>query len=565
MRLATTLVALGWIALAGPARAQDVPSYRIDVRVEPALATIDCRVEIDAPRAPSFFLSRDLTVRGILADGRPAEFEETPAAGAAALRAITVKGAVPARLRVEYSGRILAHTYPPILSQVNGVGPGRVELAGYVGWYPRFKAAGGFAFRLRVDVPSGFTVTANGSAAGSGPSPEGRSVTSWVSGEPTSDVVVLAAPGLRQVAATRPGLTVEILSARLPQDYLDSMKDDVAAAADALAQAIGAPPPGRLVRVAYSPRAGWGYVRRPLIVVSEDGALEGRADALGRARDLRYVVHEIAHYWWHTADADTPDDWINEGLSEYGALRACETLVGPEFAARLVEEYEQRSASSPTTYAIAETPGDSPDREVNRYARPVLLLDDARQRHGDETMTRFVRALHVRFSRAGGATTAAFLEEAEATLGPDAKDRFAAALYRKDWSEAAPRTDVAQAGAFLGTWTGSLTQAGVTNRVVLHLLAKDGVLAAALDSPDQGAAAIPVPTVHASGRTLTFGVGSFGIAFEGRLGDGGQAIEGEWTQGGRAFPLKLVNDRSRQPGPHRGESGQAPQPSPRRD
>jgi hypothetical protein len=318
------------------------------------------------------------------------------------------------------------------------------------------------------------------------------------------------------------------------------MKNDLATAVGALVEITGAPLPLDLVRVVYSPRPGWGYVRRPLIVVSEEAARAARADRFGRARDLRYVAHEVAHCWWQMADASTPDDWINEGLAEYSAFLASGRIFGAEFAEALLADYRLRSATSATVSAIAETASSSPDREVNRYARPVLLLTDLQRRYGEERTGEFVRALYRRFAADGRATTDAFLDEASRRLGKDARESLATTLFRRDWSDATPRYAYSpKDAAFLGTWTGALTQAGATTRVILHLVLRDGALVATLDSPDQGAKDIPVPVVRVSGPTLFFALGAFGISYEGELSDDAAQIRGRWTQAGTGVPLEL--------------------------
>lgn len=532
-------------ALAAPAApaADAPPSYLVRVRVEPEAGAIDARAEIAcAPCPATFSLARDLGVRRVFVDGRPVEFTEAaPAAGASARDVTLAAPATPRRLAIEYGGPLRASSYPPLVRQVNHVRGERVELASYAAWYPRLGGQGAFSFRLVADLPSAFVAVTNGRRTRS-ETKAGRVVTEWESGEPAGDIVLVAAPGLRARTATADGgVLVELWSAALPREYAEAMTRDVARAAGVVAGLVGTAPPSKLVRVVYAPRPGWGYVRRPLIVVSEEGALAQIGQPFGRARDLRYVTHEIAHYWWQRADAGTPEDWLNEGLAEYTAWLAAESLSGREFADQLLAEYRQRSADSATTAAIAQTENGSPDREVNRYARPVLVLEEARRRYGSEAMAAFLRALYRRFAAPGPATTAAFLDEAGLRLGAEAKERFSEALYRKRWADEARPKYVysARDAVFLGTWTGSLTQAGATNKVVLHLVEKDGGLVATLDSPDQGVAGIVVPTVGVSGGELSFGLGNFGVSYRGVLSEDLGAIAGEWTQGGTATPLTL--------------------------
>ncbi len=516
--------------------ADGVPAYRVRVRVDVAAGALYATAEIRHPRRTAFRLSRDLRVRRVLADGAPVRFSEA-AATPDGLHTVTVHAPRPGVLLIEYGGRLIPESYPPLVRQVNGIVPGRVELAGYIGWYPHLEGSPDFTFDLTADLPAGYVAMTNGQPVGGARASAGRVRTEWQS-PPVGDMVLLAAPGLSRTARTVGGTTVELYASALPADYVEAMGRDIGASVSLLTELIGSAPPTDVVRLAYSPRPGWGYVRTPLIVGSEQSALAMRAHRFGPARDLRYIAHEVAHYWWYQADTGSPEDWINEGLAEYSALLAVERLVGLEFRDTLLAEYRERSATSPSRTAIIETGNDSPDREVNRYTRPVVMLEAARERVGSARMTSMLRALHERFRQAP-ATTAAFLDVVATTLGPEARDSFAATLRRKDWGTAvryllAPRDSV-----FLGSWTGVLAQAGATNTVVLHLVARDSVLAAALDSPDQGVRGIPVPKVRIAGDTLLFSLGNVGVSYRATLSPDHGTLVGTWAQGGASVPLAL--------------------------
>ena len=516
-------------------------TYELHVRVQPENGTLDVRVQIDKPRTGSFSLARDLAVRSVLADGKAVEYRERPGDGSegGASRELTITGPVPQRLVVEYGGALRAESYPKLISLVNGVRPRLVELAGYVGWFPRLSGSPGFCWRMSVDLPAGFVPVTSGRLVASATKGD-RVVSEWQSRAASGDIVLAAAPGMRTTRATRSGVSVELVSSALPQDYLDAMNADVARALDEISALVGRPSPTDVVRVLYSPRPGWGYVRTPLIIVSEESALAHRAQDLGPARDLRYIAHEVAHYWWHQADTGSPEDWINEGLAEYSAFLAMERIVGPAFAAKLLSEAEERSANGATTVAIASTPNGHADRELNRYTRPLLLLEAARRRRGDAAMRAFLRALDTRFVTAGMATTAAFLSVVEAQLGADERARFAEALFRSEWAPAGPRSTYSPGDAgFLGTWRGRLTQGSETHLVVLHLAVKDDTLVASIDSPDQGVTGIPLPAVRIADDLLHFAIGSVGVDFAGHKRPDSAVIEGEWKQGGTAVPLVL--------------------------
>jgi hypothetical protein len=522
--------------------ATERPEYAIRIRIEPPAGTIDGLVEISSPGTSRFVLSRDLRIRRVLADGRPAAFDEPSSPPEESTREVIVSGPAASRLTIEYGGTIRRDSYSPVVSLVSMVRPDLVELASYAGWYPRLAPFRSFSFQLALDLPAGFVPVTNGRELPPRASAHGREITTWRFDGPASDIVVVAAPRLRQSAVTRGAGSVEVFAAALPQKYVDAMIEDVAAAIDAASALTGAPRPAGPVRIVYSPRPGWGYVRQPLIVVSEENALAAQSQEFGAARDLRYITHEVAHYWWHFADTSAPDDWINEGLAEYTAFIVAGKLHGAAFASRLLEDYRERSENSATTAAIADTASGSPDREVNRYARPVLVLDDAERKYGSERMAAFIRALYRRFSEDGRATTGSFLSVAESTLGPEARVMLSEALFRREW-RAAERPSYVYSppdARFLGTWTGALTQAGATNTVVLHLAVTDGSLTATLESPDQNAKDIPVPTVRISGDSLYFALGAFGVAYRGVLDAGRATLAGEWRQGGVGYPLTLT-------------------------
>ena len=71
---------------------------------------------------------------------------------------------------------------------------------------------------------------------------------------------------------------------------------------------------------------------------------------------------------------------------------------------------------------------------MNRYDKPSLLFNDARQKYGDAKWVGFMKALYRRFVQEKKATTALFLDEMGKQLGPGAKESFSLALYAKRWN-----------------------------------------------------------------------------------------------------------------------------------
>ena len=89
-----------------------------------------------------------------------------------------------------------------------------------------------------------------------------------------------------------------------------------------------------------------------------------------------------------------------------------------------------------------------------------------------------------------------------------------------------------------GQWNGVLKVQGIQLRVVFHITSSDSGYQATMDSPNQGAAGIPVTTTHYEDSVLTLEVANAGITYEGKLTS--DSIVGNFQQAGQTFPLMLT-------------------------
>jgi hypothetical protein len=95
-----------------------------------------------------------------------------------------------------------------------------------------------------------------------------------------------------------------------------------------------------------------------------------------------------------------------------------------------------------------------------------------------------------------------------------------------------------KSGSIAGDWNGELNVEGTKLHLVLHIKKNpDGTLAATLDSPDQGANAIPVSAVKQAGNDVKLELSGIAAGYQGKLNTAGTEITGEWKQGGGALPL----------------------------
>ena len=230
---------------------------------------------------------------------------------------------------------------------------------------------------------------------------------------------------------------IEIFFNKSPKEYIIAKKENLKKAILRLSKFYGPLQTQGLIRYVNSPRSGWGYSRAPLFIVSEEYSISQFDQEFGQARDFHGSVHELAHFWWLIADANTPNDWINEGLAEYSAFRLSEEFSGKTFADVLVKEYQEHAVQSRTDTPIAETTNLSDDRYVNRYEKMTLIFIEAQRRYGQEKLDQVFKALYSKFAGTNNATTEQFLKEVGNRLGSDAKIFFNTVLYQKHWNDPA--------------------------------------------------------------------------------------------------------------------------------
>jgi len=119
--------------------------------------------------------------------------------------------------------------------------------------------------------------------------------------------------------------------------------------------------------------------------------------------------------------------------------------------------------------------------------------------------------------------------------------------------------------AIAGDWSGTLDFNGVKLQIVFHITeSEDGTLSATMDSPDQGAAGIPVSGVTFDGDSLVISVAVAQGGYYGRFDRDSLFVDGEWRQVGFRLPLRLVSAGEIKP-PARPQEPVRPFPYPEED
>ena len=108
-----------------------------------------------------------------------------------------------------------------------------------------------------------------------------------------------------------------------------------------------------------------------------------------------------------------------------------------------------------------------------------------------------------------------------------------------------PGMAVSQDDKFSGIWMGKLAVGGVELRIVFNIEINDsGVYSATMDSPDQGAAGIPVGPVEVKDDSLIIHAPTLRGEYRGLL-ESAEKIAGKWTQMGRSMVLDLLKQENK--------------------
>ena len=95
-----------------------------------------------------------------------------------------------------------------------------------------------------------------------------------------------------------------------------------------------------------------------------------------------------------------------------------------------------------------------------------------------------------------------------------------------------------QAQDITGQWNGMLSVQGVNLRLVFHITKTGDSYASTMDSPDQGAAGIPVTATTFDGSKLSLEIPAIGLSYEGEYKT--DSIVGTFKQSGISLPMTLT-------------------------
>ncbi len=282
---------------------------------------------------------------------------------------------------LSYSGKI----EPVTELQINRISSEWVELGLYSPWFPLFTEGGSpvpVCADIDVDVAGDYQVLSNNSIRKEG------EVWHLSSHSPTQDIVLLAAPIFYPITEGEDQMQVSVhtLTSKdgpaarelaetglwLLNFYRDWFSDDSK----------------KQVTAVVAPRVtGGGYVRGPFLVLSEN-ALSSTHQI--EVKTFKWLAHEFAHLWCSGAPADSWEDWLNESLAEYSALRAVAARYSIETSEKMIDDKRNKMKKLP---AIKELDRGSPEANQVLNDKGCVLLHELASDIGRERFTELLRIL----------------------------------------------------------------------------------------------------------------------------------------------------------------------------
>jgi aminopeptidase N len=401
-----------------------VSHYDLELRTKPSTGRLSARARLtvvaSAADTPLVLDLGSLRVERVVVDGRPAQW--THRGGKLRIRGRFLVD-TPFPVEIRYAGRP-----EPVHTRYWGeVGwdeltDGVIVASQPVGapsWFPCNDLVGTKAsFRIAVNVPSAYTVVANGvlaSRASSG------STTTWtyVADEPMAPYLATVQIGQYERVLLSSG---QILAA--PRSRLTAAQHD-----------FGRQP--RMMRAFTELFGPYPFTEYAVVVTGDELEVPIEAQGLsifganhvdGARGHERLVAHELAHQWFGNSVglADWQHIWLNEGFAAYAEWLWSERSGGPT-ADVLAARSRALLAGLPQNLRI----GDPPPRDMfddRLYRRGALTMHTLRTQLGDLPFFALLREWTTKY-RHSTATTDDFVALAERHAGRSLRGFFDVWLF----------------------------------------------------------------------------------------------------------------------------------------
>jgi hypothetical protein len=387
-------------------------TYETRVDIDPiatllnAQSTMRYVSDVNTAHQVGLLLNRGLRVRDVRGSA-VSSYQSAPFADVPGWTLITVKldgvsPGSPVSLDIEYSGT------PEMPSDgINRLSPDWVELGLDSQWHPIFSTfSQEMVGTLRLGLPPGWQVVASGTWS----IEDGMHVIR--NRVPQVDVAFSAALAFQTRSLGR----TTVYSRQSGPDAVTKVLEAANSCGTDLDRRYGVRDPLPEVKVVLAERPGPGYARKNYIVLSQVNPQDSIALH-------KFLCHEVAHYWTHSAGAFSADHWMTEAFAEYAAGLYVRRHYGQVAFDSLAASWATVGERSGPIWTPEQTQRPS---GAAMYRKAPDLLRRLEARIGGATFDRFF----VDYMTKGMETTPELLEHLRAVAGPDAEQWFRDELAR---------------------------------------------------------------------------------------------------------------------------------------
>lgn len=312
------------------------------------------------------------------------------------------------------------------------------------GWnaYP-YHANGEFfadfgTYDLAITAPAGYVVAGNGLPAGTTENPDGT-LTHRFHAEAVIDAVWMAGPNYRQSRRAVGPVEVVLFYPPGHEATVSRYLDAAAVALTSYGAWYGPYPYPRLTLVDVPDGApGAGGMEYPTLVTVGTLGM-GLPPAAGTDLIPEMVaIHEIGHQWWQSivASNEAEEPWLDEGLTEYSALRVFRKVygdrplyaIGPARITALDLDRMQYLMAAETPMAGRAWDFDVLSYGVAAYMKPAMVLTTMEELAGEERWRQAMRTYYERY-RFAHPTTADFLGVVQEVAGAEYRQLLEPLVY----------------------------------------------------------------------------------------------------------------------------------------
>jgi hypothetical protein len=252
-----------------------------------------------------------------------------------------------------------------------------IEIGLYFPWYPSIY--GPFTYKVSVDIEPGYNVFAMGEATVEG----NRKV--FETNFSVDDFIICASKDLTIRETKLLNQSFQIVNCTLSDATVDSIQTDIENFYKLYSSWFGKIQVQDMCLVVSKRDKGGGYSRKGGLFL---GGLTDSNYLNKRTDYVRYLGHEIAHFWWRGA-ASNWEDWLNESFAEYSAMILIKELRSKEeFNSRL----NIKRSESNNTPPIWEISRNAPLAQQVLYSKGVILLIELEEKIGNNKFLELCRA-----------------------------------------------------------------------------------------------------------------------------------------------------------------------------